>query len=45
MIKITALVIALATPAAAWAAAATLYYEPENTKFSPERMAEIAALM
>lgn len=45
MLKTIALVLALATPAAAWAANATLFCEQENTKLSPERMAEIAALM
>jgi hypothetical protein len=44
MLKTIALVLAVATPAA-WAANETLSCAQENTKLSPDRMAEIAALM
>lgn len=45
MLKTLTLALVLATPAAAWAANATLFCQQENTKLPPERMAEIAALM
>lgn len=41
MLKTIALITALATPAAGWLA----LDNQENTKFPPERMAEIAEMM